>query len=95
MTEQRRTELEQTLERMVTASNNFYGSAVKTGCHAFIEFTGLMNEFIEVSRMALRNGEDFTEFNKHQGQHLELAEHQIDYINEKLDCIYGRILEIH
>jgi hypothetical protein len=35
------------IARMRAASASFYGAATQTGCHAFIEFTGIINQFIE------------------------------------------------
>lgn len=44
------------LARMRTASNLFYSAAAAAGCHAFIEFTGLMNEFIKLCTEAEAQG---------------------------------------
>lgn len=81
------------LAKMKASAANFYASAVGIGVHPFIEFAGLMNEYIKACENANRNGLDFSQFNTHTGMALPLAEHEIDYINEKLDCIFtGRIL---
>jgi hypothetical protein len=87
--EQRRAELEACLILMQQASTNFYRQAVHCGNHAFIEFTGLMNEYIKVCRTALNGGQDFAMANIHTGQALPFAQHHIDYLSEKLNCIYG------
>lgn len=73
---------------MQAASDTFYASAVRIGNHPFIEFAGLLNEYISACREAAANGVDFTACNTHNAQHLPLHPHQIDYINEKLECIF-------
>lgn len=82
-------ERETSLKKMRDASRQFYASATQTGNHAFIEFCGLMNEYIGMCEAAHAAGADFTEFNVHSGQHLPLAPHNLNYINEKMQCIYG------
>jgi hypothetical protein len=91
---ERATELTLMLERMRFASNRFYRNAVATDCHQFLEFTGLMNEYIKVCESALARGVDFTNANGHTGEHLPLECFERAYVREKLDCIYGpQILE--
>lgn len=77
------------LEKMQKAASDFYRAACQTENHAFIEFTGLMNEYITVCRSAHQRGEDFTEFNVHAGQHMPMEPFELDYMNEKLECIFG------
>lgn len=79
----------QCLARMKQASDGFYYDAVRCGNHAFIEFTGLMNEFIKLCADAHEQGIDFTMLNKHSGRHLPFQDYHREYIREKLDCIYG------
>jgi hypothetical protein len=81
-------ERETMLAQMELASSNFYRAATSIGNHPFIEFTGLMNEYIKVCRDAHAKGLDFTQCNKHAGHELPMAPHQIDYVNEKLECIF-------
>ena len=76
------------LRRMRDASNVFYGLAVQAGCHPFIEFTGLINEYINCCEEASANGIDFSRCNTHEGQSLPMHPHQVDYANEKLECIF-------
>lgn len=80
------------LARMKAASNVFYGMAVHTGCHTFIEFTGLMNEFINICEKAHEQGIDFPFANTHTGQALPMEPHHLAYLGEKLGCIYGPAL---
>lgn len=81
---------EQSLNAMQQATNEFYKTAIATNCHAFIEFTGLMNEYINSCREFQRNNptEDFRQCNVHTGKRLSLESYQVDYIHEKLTCIY-------
>lgn len=77
------------LRGMRAVSDNFYAGAVRVGVHAFIEFCGLMNEFIKLCTEAHEKGIDFTMANVHADQHLPFQPHHIAYLNEKLECIYG------
>jgi len=76
------------IQAMQQAANAFYRDAVRIGNHPFIEFAGLMNEYISACREASGSGIDFANCNIHTGQHLPLHAHQVDYINEKLECIF-------
>lgn len=82
-------ELELMIHRMRTASNEFYRLAVGVGNHAFIEFAGLMNEYISVCERAVEQSIDFTEANVHAGGELPMEPHHFEYLMEKLECIYG------
>jgi hypothetical protein len=77
------------LKAMHSASSAFYTLAVRAGNHAFIEFTGLMNEYINLCQQAHEQGIDFTMLNVHTGQHLPFQAHHFNYLAEKLECIYG------
>lgn len=77
------------LRGMRAVSDNFYAGAVRVGVHAFIEFCGLMNEFIKLCEEAHAKGIDFTMANVHTDQHLPFQPHHIAYVYEKLECIYG------
>lgn len=77
-----------TIQAMQCVVNAFYRDAVRIGNHPFIEFAGLMNEYISACREASAHGIDFTSCNVHSGHPLPLHAHQVDYINEKLECIF-------
>lgn len=77
------------LQQMQEIATDFYYKAVKTNCHPFIEFAGLMNEYIKACRDAHEKGIDFTRCNRHTGQILPLEEYRSDYITEKLECIFS------
>lgn len=85
-------EREVALAKMQQLSDAFYGAAQRIGVHPFLEVTGLMNEYIKAARLAHEKGIDFTDCNVHTGQDLPLEPHMIDYMNEKLECMFtGRV----
>lgn len=79
---------EQVLALMRQASTAFYQRAINIGNHAFIEFTGLMNEYIKCCAEAAAQGIDFRECNTHSGKALPMPDYSMAYINEKLECIF-------
>ena len=85
----RKDELRGMIRRMKDGSAEFYRHAAQIGNHPFIEFAGLMNEYINVCQEALEQGIDFTQCSKHTGQALPMQSHHLDYLYEKLECIYG------
>lgn len=85
-------QLESMLSEMQRASNTFYSMAVRIGCHPFIEFAGLMNEYIKMCVAAKQQGIDFTQTNAHTGQALPMADYNARYLGEKVGCIYGPAL---
>ncbi len=85
-------EREVALGKMRTLAESYYREAVRTGCHAFIEFAGLMNEFIQVCARAHRQGHDFPFANTHSGTALPFEPYNLAYLAEKLNCIYGPAL---
>ena len=76
------------LRKMEETSSAFYASAVQIGVHPFIEFCGLMNEYIKACHDAHQRREDFSECNTHSGKDLRLESFRVNYINEKLECIF-------
>ncbi len=82
------------LARMHAASGQFYAAAARAGCHAFIEFTGLMNEFIKICEEAEKQGIDWVRANVHGDVHLPFKPWNIAYLGEKLECIYGKQLKL-
>lgn len=84
-----RDERDVAIARMKAASSAFYGMAVSIGNHPFIEFTGLLNEYIKIAERAHKNGIDFSQCNAHSGAPLPMKEFEIEYFNGKLECIFG------
>src|SRR5690606_39064603 len=89
-----RADLRRMLREMEATKNAFYRSATGIQHHAFIEFAGLMNEYIKLCGAALEQGIDFTLTNVHSGRAaLPMEDFHRAYIEEKLDCIYGVSLD--
>lgn len=78
------------LEGMRHASKVFYALACRAENHAFIEFTGLLNEYLKLCELAHREGRDFTRANVHTGAPLvlEAKEHDAEYLGEKFGCVF-------
>jgi hypothetical protein len=83
------TERRAMLAMMQATSDAFYAKAVHTGVHSFVEFAGLMNEFIKVCTVADNSGQDFVHSNTHCGSPLPFEHYHLGYLAEKLNCIYG------
>ena len=66
----------------------FYGGIGGT-CHAFIEFTGLQAKFIDMCQEALNKGIEFPFANTHTQTDLGIQLHDVAYLAEKFDCIFG------
>lgn len=77
------------LGAMRRATDAFYRAAASAGCHAFIEFAGLMNEFIVVCADAEERGDHGWVHANGHGENMALEPYQVAYIREKLGCIYG------
>lgn len=77
------------VSKMKHASSVFYGHACASGNHSFIEFAGLMNEYIQVCERAAEADIDFTMASTHTGVALPMAPFNFSYLAEKLNCIYG------
>lgn len=82
-------EREVILRKMHAASDHFYMMATATNCHPFVEFCGLMNEYIKLCEEAHAEGTDFTQANIHAGVPLPMKPYHVAYLGEKLGCIYG------
>lgn len=86
-------ERDQQVKKMREVANAFYYPATRTGCHAFIEFCGFMQKFIDVCEKSSQAGVDFNESNTHTGGELVVEDHDLIYLAEKFDCIFGPTLE--
>ena len=85
---------EESLLAMQGIVNAFYRAAVFTNCHAFLEFAGIMEEFLKVCRHNLERGIDFRDCHEHSGIELHLEPWHLNYINQKLRCIFGGRLSV-
>jgi hypothetical protein len=79
-------EREGMLKQMESASGIFYRLAQQTHVHQFLEVTGFLNELIKAYRGMHEQGKDFGT------QPLEMKPHEMAYVAEKLDCIFGEAL---
>lgn len=77
-------ERERMLAKMRGARDLFYFLAVDVGHHQFVEFAGMLGEYIIMCEAAHRHGVDFA-----TGGRLPMRAHHAAYLAEKLDCIYG------
>lgn len=82
-------ERDESLKRMREVAKQFYAGAVQTRNHPFIEFAGLLNEYITICERASDAGVDFTQANRHSGEALPIETYHAGYVGEKLGCIYG------
>lgn len=89
---ERRAELEVSLQKMTAAKDTFYRLAMDAHCHAFVEFAGVMHQYIQSCREALDKGIDFAFVNKHNGNSLPLPDHGAAYLGEKIGCIWAGAL---
>lgn len=94
MTEERKAELKTMANQMEMAANEFYSMAVLIGHHPFIEFCGLMREYVLCCRDAIAQDVDFTECSIHTFRPLPVMTYRADYFAEKLGCIIGRPVEV-
>ena len=92
LSEQEKKQCQEAIDKMERVSSAFYYQAIHVGAHAFIEFNGLMNEYIKICRQALEKGIDFRQANTHNEIALPMETFQMAYLAEKLDCIYGPTL---
>ena len=67
----------------------FYRRGIGTSCHALLEFNGLMSKYVDLCEAAAAKGIAFPQLNTHSGVALPMAGHDVDYLAEKFDCIFG------
>jgi len=92
MTPETKEKLQTSITKMQQVTSAFYAGAIHTENHAFIEFCGLMGEYIKICQTTLDQGVDFTKANIHCGQNLVFHDYNENYLKEKLECIYGTSL---
>jgi len=86
---------EESLQKMNIAASNFYDEAIRTDCHTFIEFTGLIREYIKICEKNHAQGIDFRKENAHTGiKQMKIQDYQINYLNEKLHCIFQGLIVV-
>ena len=86
-------ELKQIASEMNDVNEAIYWHMFRRGfgskCHAFLEFNGLMSKYQELCRKAADSGIDFTNLNVHSGRPLPMEDHDVAYLAEKFECIFG------
>ena len=84
-----REEQEKMIRVMKEISTRFYCDAAATGNFQFVQFTGLINEFVKICEETMKAGIDFNECTGAFGRELVIQPYNIEYIREKLLRIYG------
>jgi hypothetical protein len=82
-------ELKSVVGQMARTADLVYRLLQTCNVHAFIEFNGLMQKYVDLCRRAAAEGVDFTMFNTHTGTSFEVHDHDVEYMAEKFDCIFG------
>jgi hypothetical protein len=67
----------------------FFAMGFGSNCHAFLEFCGLMSKFRQLCQRAHEAGMDFTHLNIHSGEAIPMEAHDVIYLAEKFECIFG------
>lgn len=87
LTQDKKYHLAECIRNMGEIKRDFYTRAVHCGIHPFVEFAGLQAQFIEMCKDDLDAGIDFIACGAvfvHENK-----VHQMMYIAEKLNCIFG------
>ena len=71
----------------------FFKSNMGGQVHAFIEFCGVLNKYVDICRRAAESGIDFTQANTHSNIQLPVEVHDMEYLGEKLRCIFGPAID--
>lgn len=85
--------LAEIVKRMRVANQSIYQTLFRmhfgADCHAFLEFCGLMSKYADLCSRAAKNGIDFGRANIHTGTPLPMEKHDVLYLAEKFECIFG------
>jgi hypothetical protein len=86
-------ELQEILRDMDKANQAIYWHMFRAGfgtkCHAFLEFNGLMSKYQQLCAKAASVGIDFTSANIHSSAAVPMEGHDVRYLAEKFECIFG------
>lgn len=73
--------------------DHFYWLCFRNGlaskCHPFLEFNGVMQQYVSMCRSAADNGIDFAHCSVHQNRSLPMRVADASYLADKLNCIFG------
>lgn len=79
--------------RMRAVANKTYDLFFRAGMggdvHAFIEFCGVLSKYVDICERCAEQGIDFRMLNTHSNRALPVFGHDMVYLGEKLDCIFG------
>lgn len=70
----------------------FWGS-IGGRAHAFIEFCGVMNKYVDICERASSQGIQFPFYNEHSKKPLPVEDHDVNYLAEKFACIFGPVFK--
>ena len=82
-------ELQALTLKMRATANTVYVLLQSCQVHAFIEFNGLMQKYVDLCQRAADEGVDFSMYNTHNEKSFTVHGHDIEYLAEKFDCIFG------
>jgi len=92
----RRAAIIQDMKMLRSATYNmFFKENMASKCQAFMEINGLISKYVELCEAANEAGIDFTVAHKHNAQALPVAAHDIAYLAEKIECLFGPTLRAH
>lgn len=86
-------ELDETVTLLDKLVTHFYWLCFRNEighkCHPFLEFSGLMQQYVQICRQASRKGQDFTKSSIHTNVAMPMNADEAEYLAEKLNCIFG------
>jgi len=62
--------------------------------HPMLEWCGVMSEYIKIHQALLDEGIDATNSDIHNGIGSKIPKYQLNYLAEKLNCIFSGMLEV-
>ena len=71
----------------------FFHAEMGARIDAFIEFCGVLSKYVQICQRCAEEGIDFTQLNTHTGQAMPVEVHDMEYLGEKLQCIFGPIID--
>ena len=62
--------------------------------HAFMEWNGVMSKHLGMARELVEQGIDAFHMSRHTGGPMPLADHHLEYLREKIECIFDGMIEV-
>lgn len=62
--------------------------------HAFLEWCGVMHEHLNICEDMIRRGVPAFEMNRHTGSTPDIPGYRLNYMAEKLECIFDGLLNV-